>query len=174
MNILIAYASTEGHTEKVAKHIGTRLSAGDHIVRYHNVRNVSGGLAVSDFDKTIIAGSVHSAQHQSDLELFTFANREQLNKMPTLFVSVSLAAAFPDTREEARGYINAFQKASSWQPSETVLVAGAVKPGNYDWFEKSALLEGDLAGHVNEELAQTREFTDWDALDATVSDFVKK
>ncbi|MET1413898.1 flavodoxin domain-containing protein [Roseibium sp. HPY-6] len=174
MKILIAYASTEGHTEKVAKHIGANLSADDHFVLYHNVRDVSGGLAVSDFDKAIIAGSVHSAKHQGDLELFVFANREQFAKMPTLFASVSLAAAFPDTRDEARGYIDTFQKSASWQPSETVLVAGAVKPGNYDWFEKSALLEGDLAGHVNEELAQTREFTDWDALDTTVSDFVKK
>ncbi|MBG6162154.1 menaquinone-dependent protoporphyrinogen oxidase [Labrenzia sp. EL_195] len=173
MRYLIAYATTEGQTEKISKFIGATLSGEGHEVRFHNVSDLSGGLSIPDFDKTIIAGSVHSARHQPDLELFVFANRGSLNELPGLFVSVSLAAAFQDTREEAKEYVDAFLQAASWKPTEIALIAGAVKPGSYDWFEKSALLEGDLADHVNKELQNTREFTDWDALSRLVSDFAK-
>ena len=171
LRYLIAYASTEGQTEKIAKFIEAALMASGHDVRLHNVCGLSGGLSVSDFDRAILAGSVHSAKHQSDLELFAFANRDRLNEMPGMFVSVSLAAAFPDTTQEAKDYADAFLQAAKWKPTKIALVAGAVKPGNYDWFDKSALLEGDLAGHVNEDLKDTREFTDWETLSGLITEF---
>lgn len=173
LNILIAYATTEGQTEKIAKFIDSALSSAGHEVRLHNVSDLSGGLSVSDFDKAVIAGSVHSGKHQGDLELFVFANRNHLNEMPGLFVSVSLAAAFPDNRQDAEGYVDTFREATGWQPTETVLVAGAMKPGIYDWFEKSALMEGDLASHLNQELSETHEFTDWAALTLSIEAFAK-
>lgn len=173
VNVLIAYATTEGQTDKIAKFMAATLTRDGHEVRFHNVSDLSGGLSVADHDKVIVAGSVHSGKHQPDLELFGFANREKLNQASSLFVSVSLAAAFPDTFEEARGYVDSFLEATHWKPEETLLIAGAVKPGNYDWFQKSALLEGDLAGHLNEDLQDTREFTDWDALEQKVSDFAQ-
>ena len=79
-----------------------------------------------------------------------------------MLVSVSLAAAFPDTAEEARSYVGTFLEAAEWQPAQTILVAGAIKPGIYDWFQQSALLEGDLAAHLDEDLSGTKEFTDWE------------
>jgi len=171
MNFLIAYASTEGQTQKIAKFIAETLSDGGHQARVHNVSDPSGGLSVSDFDKVIVAGSVHSGSHQSDLQLFVFANRERLDNVPGMLVSVSLAAAFPDTAEEARGYVGAFLEAAQWKPAQMVLVAGAVKPGMYDWFQQSALLEGDLSAHVGEDLQGTKEFTDWDSLKQNVTAF---
>ncbi len=164
MNFLIVYASTEGQTNKIAKFMAGLLTNAGHQVRFHNVSDVSDGLAITDYDHVIVAGSVHSGKHQPDLQLFVYANRERLNKLPSLLVSVSLAAAFPDTQSEAQGYVDAFLEATEWQPTHTLLTAGAIKPGIYDWFQKSALLEGDLAAHVDEDLQDTREFTDWDAL----------
>ncbi|WP_422374241.1 flavodoxin domain-containing protein [Roseibium sp.] len=171
MNVLIAYATTEGQTQKIAKFIEGILEEGGHQVQLHNVSDPSGRLTVSDYDKVIVAGSVHSGKHQSDLQLFVFANRERLNDMPGLLVSVSLAAAFPDTAEEARGYVGALLEVAQWQPTLTVLVAGAVKPGIYDWFQQSALLEGDLAAHLDEDLSGTKEFTDWEGLKQKVTAF---
>ncbi|WP_196220528.1 flavodoxin domain-containing protein [Roseibium denhamense] len=173
MNYLIAYATTEGQTDKIAKFIAKILSQEGHEVRFHNVSDLSGGLSVSEYDRVIVAGSVHSGQHQADLQLFVFANREQLGAKPGMLISVSLAAAFPDTADEAKGYADTFLEAAHWKPAQTVLIAGAVKPGLYDWFEKSALLEGDLAAHVNEDLEETREFTDWNALTEQVSEFAR-
>lgn len=171
MNVLIAYASTEGQTQKIAKFIATLLAENGHQVQTHNVSDPSGSLTVSDYDKVIVAGSVHSAKHQPDLQLFVFANRDRLNDVPAMLVSVSLAAAFPDTAEEARSYVGTFLEAAEWQPAQTILVAGAIKPGIYDWFQQSALLEGDLAAHLDEDLSGTKEFTDWEDLKQKVVAF---
>lgn len=171
MNVLIAYATTEGQTQKIAKFIGGILSSGGHHVRLHNVSDPSGGLSLSDYDKVIVAGSVHSGAHQSDLQLFVFAHRDQLGRLPGMLVSVSLAAAFPDTEEEARKYVGTFLEAAQWKPAQTVLVAGAVKPGIYDWFQQSALRDGDLASHLTKDLQNSKEFTDWDDLTRKITAF---
>jgi len=171
MNVLIAYATTEGQTQKIAKFIGGVLSAGGHQVRLHNVSDPYGGLSLSDYDKMIVAGSVHSGAHQSDLQLFVFAHRDRLGRLPGMLVSVSLAAAFTDTAEEAKKYVDTFLEAAQWKPTQIVMVAGAVKPGIYDWFQQSALRDGDLASHLTEDLQSTKEFTDWDDLTRKITAF---
>ena len=62
MNVLIAYATTEGQTEKIANFIGTKLSEAGHEVHYQNVSEFTKGHSVTDFDEVIIAGSVHSSK----------------------------------------------------------------------------------------------------------------
>jgi len=173
LNVLIAYATTEGQTGKISKFIGDKLSEEGHQVVYHNVKDLSGGLSVTDFDRAIIAGSVHSGKHQEELDFFVFAHRDQLNDMPSLLVSVSLAVVFPDSRKEAEKYVEVFKESSSWKPNECLLVAGATQHGAYSWFEKSKLLEGDLASYANEELKEDQEFTDWKALHKSVIEFIQ-
>eukprot|EP00903_Cladosiphon_okamuranus_P000820 g818.t1 len=144
----------------------------ERLVQLHNVSDPSGGLTVSTYDKVIVAGSVHSGKHQPDLQLFVFANRDRFNDLPGMLVSVSLAAAFADTAAEAKSYVDTFLEAAQWRPAQIALVAGAVKPGIYDWFQQSALLEGDLSAHLDEDLQGTKEFTDWAGLGQKVTAFV--
>ena len=173
MNVLIAYATTEGQTDKIAKFTGDKLAGGGHEVVYHDVKEPSWRHSIADFDKAIIAGSVHSGKHQEALDLFVFANRDQLSAMPTLFISVSLAVVFPDSRKDAEKYIETFKESTGWTPAEYLLVAGATQHGAYSWFQESKLLEGDLATHANEELKEDQEFTDWKALRNSVLAFLQ-
>ena len=173
MNVLIAYATTEGHTEKIARFIEVVLSGEGISAELNNVGELSGGQSVSSFDKVIVAGSVHSAKHQADIENYVFAHRDQLNEIPVLFLSVSLAAAFEDNLQDAEEYVDTFKQATNWEPTRHLLAAGAIKPGEYGWFEESKLMEGDLASHLTEDLQEEREFTDWDALAQAVVSFVK-
>ncbi len=172
MKVLIAYATSEGQTEKIARFIGQDLSSSGHEITYHNVKQLSGGLSVSEFDKAIIAGSVHFGKHQEELDLFAFANRETLNQMSTLFISVSLAVAFPDSEDHAAGYVDTFHESTGWKPTRDLLVAGAMRHGAYAWFEESKLMEGDLQSHINQELKEDQEFTDWEQLKESVRNFV--
>lgn len=172
MKILIAYATTEGQTEKIVKFLGSMLSDTGHEVTRHNVRELSGGLSVKDFDRVIIAGSVHSGKHQEELDLFVFANADTLNQMAAMFVSVSLAVAFEDTQSEALKYVDGFRDSTNWKPVHCELVAGAMRHGAYEWFEESKLLEGDLKRHINSELKEDQEFTDWNSLSKAVVGFI--
>ena len=173
MNVLIAYATTEGHTEKIARFVEVVLSGEGIQAELENVGQLSGGQPVTSFDKVIVAGSVHSAKHQADVENFAFAHRERLNEIPALFLSVSLAAAFADNVQDAEDYVDTFTSITGWEPTAHVLVAGAIKPGEYGWFEESKLMEGDLASHLSEDLQDEKEFTDWDALARAVVGFIK-
>jgi menaquinone-dependent protoporphyrinogen oxidase len=173
MKLLIAYATTEGQTGKICKFIGEKISEAGHHVDYLDVKDLSGDLSVTDFDKVIIAGSVHAGKHQEELELFVFANRDRLIEIQCLFVSVSLAVVFPDSREDAEEYVKAFQENASWNPAAYLLVAGAMRHGAYGWFEETTLLAGDLAGHAAEELKEDQEFTDWNGLQRSVLEFIE-
>lgn len=173
MKVLVAYATTEGHTGKISKFIGDKVSDGGHQVDYLNVKELSKGLSVTDFDKVILAGSVHAGKHQEELELFVFANQNELKDMLTLFVSVSLAVIFPDSKKDAEKYVEVFKENTNWNPTKYLLVAGAMKHGAYGWFEETTLLAGDLAGHAAKELKEDQEFTDWNALHKSVFEFIQ-
>ena len=172
MKILIAFATTEGHTHAVAQAMTNAAEAGGHEVTMCNVEEPLHGVDVADFDRVIAAGSVHSGHHQEALELFVFANREVLGNKPTLFVSVSMAAAFKDTAADAARYVEDFCERSEWRPTSHVLVAGATKHGALGWFEQTALGSGDVAAHLDKEMKEDRVFTDWDALNRAVTAFL--
>lgn len=174
MKLLIAYSTSEGQTDKISRFVGGKLSNEGHQIVYHNVKDLPVGFSVADFDKAIIAGSVHSGEHQEELKLFVYANRDRLGGIPSLFISVSLAVVFPDSRKEAEKYVEGFMESTGWKLTESLSVAGAMRHGAYSWFEQSKLLEGDLANHINEELREDQEFTDWNALHKYVLKFVQQ
>ncbi len=173
MNIMIAYATTEGQTRKVAETAGKQLAEAGHEVVLHDVQGLQKNVSVGDFDRIIVAGSVHNRRHQEPLELFAFAHRNELAAKPTLLISVSMAAAFDDSRNDAEGYVERFCSDAKWQPSRHVMVAGAMKHGEYGWYEENLLRAGDLAKHADEEMHEDREFTDWDQLRQSVAEFME-
>ena len=130
-------------------------------------------IRAATFDKIIIAGSVHDGQHQPDLVLFAFANREAIGDKPSLFISVSMAAAFEDTMADAEGYVKDFCKAAEWQPTDHLLVAGALQHGKYGYYEEMLVRHNVLEKHAIEHPESDQEFTDWDALAKSVAKFVE-
>lgn len=174
MNVHIIYATTEGHTGKVVTFISDKLSEQGHGVSPYNAGSGQERSKIAQFDKIIVAGSVHSGKHQEALELFVYANRDELQKLPTLFLSVSMAAAFEDSRKDAKRYIKEFQEKTIWHPSRHLLVAGAVRHSDYGYYEEAALQYGDLAKHAFAELKEDKDFTDWDALSNFVTQFINE
>jgi len=172
MKVYIIYATTEGHTRKVVKTLGDALSKLNHEVAFYDVGSEQERLAIAKFDKVMVAGSVHNGKHQEALNLFVFANKDELKKRKTLFLSVSMAAAFDDSRSDAERYVREFEESTNWKPSSHLLVAGAIKHSNYGYYEEASLQYGDLTGHAFSELKEDRIFTDWPAVIANVSQFI--
>ncbi len=172
MNVLIIYATTEGHTGKVVDFISELLTEQGHSVSAFDTEGGNERPKIDDFDAVIIAGSVHSGKHQEALELFIFANRDELNKLPTLFLSVSMAAAFEDSRADAERYVREFSKSTNLKPSDQLMVAGAIRPGDHDYYQEATLEYGDLAAHAQTDMKEDKVFTDWDALRDHVIRFV--
>lgn len=174
MNVHIIYATTEGHTRQVVRFISDLLAKQGHSVSSFDTESGQERSKIAEFDKVIVAGSVHSGRHQEALELFVYANRDEIQKLPSLFLSVSMAAAFEDSRKDAKRYVKEFQESTNWKSSSHLLVAGAVKHSDYGYYEEAALQYGDLAKHAFAELKEDKDFTDWDALTDFVVQFINE
>ena len=92
MRILVLYATTEGQTRKIARHVMAVLSGIGHGVELMNVTE-SEGVDLSRYDRAVLAGSLHAGGYQAALAGFARAQAARLNAMPTLFLPVSLSAA---------------------------------------------------------------------------------
>ena len=172
MRVLIAYGTTEGQTRKIVETVATQITALGHDVELFDTSGLPGGLQRETFDKIIVAGSVHEGLHQESVELFALGNLSKLKAKPTLFISVSLAAAFESSLADAQGYVDVFVKEVGWQPGKTLLVAGAVRHGEYDYYQEQilehiVLEDRDVDGPKND-----HEFTDWQALARAINAFI--
>lgn len=170
MKILVLYGTTEGQTGKIAEFCAGHLGASGHDFVVKDCSKRLSDLEISDFDRVILAGSVHQGRHQETLESFVFARRQELESVPTLLISVSLSIAFENGEEEAVGYVQTFAEMSEFQPRDVVLIGGALK------FEKYGYYMSNIVEHVvlkdREQITEDREFTDWDKLKSSLDAFV--
>ena len=174
MNILIAFASTEGHTHKIAHHIDTLLQEKNHSSTIYDCGGLNQKPDLNSFDGIIVAGSVHQETHQPLLVSFVKENLETLNSSPSAFVSVSLSISLKNGKAEAKKYVTDFVKETGWQPQHMHMAAGAIRFLEYDFFKSFTIEHMVLKGNkMPDKSAGNPEYTDWDALDTFVETFLE-
>jgi menaquinone-dependent protoporphyrinogen oxidase len=173
MKILVAFGTSEGQTRKIAEAVAARVRDLGHDVHLYDTASSPADLHVGSFDKVIIAASVHQQRHQDSVEDFVTAKLAELQKRPTLFLSISLSAAFPEGIPDAKSYVEEFLKSTSWKPTQFLLVAGALRYTEYDYFKEQILEHVVLKGRKVEGRKGDHEFTDWDFLFRTIETFVR-
>lgn len=171
MDILIAYATTEGQTGKIARFCADRLAAQEHEPHLLHVEH--GGEDMPDCAAAILAASVHIGKYQTALESFALRHAPRLNARPTLLLAVSLAAAGEDADEwdDLARIAEGFQARTGWRAGQVAQVAGAFRFSQYDFFRRLAMRwiahqKGQQVDPQGE-----REYTDWAALGALVDEF---
>ena len=172
MKILIAYATTEGQTRKICQTIAEQLDGLGHQVELLDTARKRRDVHPDDFDRFIVAASVHQDKHQGEIEVFVEASKDVLAAKPTMFLSVSLAIAFEEKRADADTYITEFSDRTGWTPTKALKVAGAVRSEEYDYFEQQILEHVVLKDRENFQANQAQEFTDWVELAREVEAFV--
>ncbi|MFC2968629.1 flavodoxin domain-containing protein [Acidimangrovimonas pyrenivorans] len=172
MKILIAYGSTEGQTRKVARFAADRLVEAGHVVELMRAGDGE-ELDLDRFDAAILAGSVHVGRYQADLVDFAKGAAKALERMPTLFLSVSGAAAGsdPDDWKGLDDCVARFTAAIGWTPRRIEHVAGAFRFTEYDFFKSWAmrLIAAQHGQKVDPD--KDTEFTDWKALGKVLDDW---
>lgn len=171
MKFLVIYGTTEGQTRKVAEFVKASLETEGHAVELYDSRRRLLDLDLTAFDGVVMAASVHQKKHQETITNFAIAHKAQLQKMPSLFLSISLAIAFDDSKAEAQRYVDKFVDYTKFEPQKIVLVGGALRFAEYDFFMGQIVEFVVLRKHP--EITGDHEFTDWDALGADISDFAR-
>jgi menaquinone-dependent protoporphyrinogen oxidase len=173
--LLIAYATSDGHTAAIAAHVAAAVRAAGHDADLYDVADRAAAPDIAASDAAILAGSLHIGRHQSTLMHYVRDNVTALNARPTAFLSVSLAIASekPDERAAAQRIATAFCTATGWRPTRTLCVAGAIAMPRYGWLTR--LIMHAIAKHEGHAIgwSEERVFTDWAALDRFVADFLR-
>ncbi|KUO58464.1 MAG: hypothetical protein APF80_01535 [Alphaproteobacteria bacterium BRH_c36] len=172
MNILIVFATTEGQTGKIARRAAGHVSRKAHHVDVIDSEEPGALPDWENYDAVILAGSVHQERHQDSLINFVIAHREQFNSLPSALISVSLSAATDDGRPAAQKYVERFLWITKLQPVRTLLLAGALRYSQYEYFKV------EIVKHIVSKTAGTfeqtgdHEFTDWNALSQFLDKFL--
>ncbi|WP_207587283.1 flavodoxin domain-containing protein [Halomontanus rarus] len=171
--LLVCYGSTEGQTATVAERIGDVLDERGHEVTLANLKHPPDGLSPSESDGVVVAASIHAGSHQPYVGAFVRDHLEELARLPSAFVSVSLSAAHADEADRAPAgeMLEAFLDETGWEPDETLTVAGALRYSQYGLLKRFAMKR--IAGRASGDTDTSRdyEYTDWDAVEAFAAGF---
>ena len=174
MNILIIYGTIEGQTRKIATFMADRIRDLGNEVSLVDSADMPVNLDIGVFDAVIAAGSVHNGHHQGGLLHFVRSHAEEMQAMPTAFVSVSLSMAGDETQDrlDAAECADRFLDVAGWKPTVVHLVAGALRYTQYDFFKGWMLKMIAGAKGASTDTSKDHEFTDWHDLEAFVDAFV--
>lgn len=173
MTVLIAYGTIEGQTGKIAKFAADVAKELGQEVQLVDTAKMDGPLMLDGVTHVILAASVHERRHPRDFEAAVAAQRAELEERKTLMISVSMKVAFAEGQEDAEDYLKEMLMRTGLTPSDTALVAGAVRPSSYDYFQSEIVRHVVLSGQDVDPADGVSEFTDWDALRNKVTEFLE-
>ncbi len=171
MTILIAYASTEGQTRKICRFCADLLTGEGRSVELLEPDGPAPDLEPARYEASILAASVHLGRYQKEMLAFARAHGAALSARPSLFLSVSLAAAGDDPGERAdlERIVGGFVDDTGYRPGEVAHVAGAFRFTEYDFFRSWAMRYIAAVKGQEVDPHADREYTDWDALRRVVT-----
>jgi menaquinone-dependent protoporphyrinogen oxidase len=158
--ILVLYASTHGHTAKIAARIAQAIGPAAELRTIDTAHE----LAPWQYDAVVVGASVHAGHHQKPVVEWLREKAGALNAMPTAFFSVCLTAAedSDEARATAQGFIDTTLEATGWKPDLTRTFAGALQYREYDRFTRLLIkLMMKRGGHPTD-TSRDHDFTDWE------------
>jgi len=163
--ILVVYGTTDGQTGKIAAAIGESLRAAGASAEVANAEGLW-NPAPEDFAGVIVAASVHAGGYQRAVAKWVHAHASALRQRPTVFVSVCLGVLEqkPSVNEHLRLIMERFFTQTSWQPTETKIVAGALKYRQYNWLKRWMMKRIVAKAHGDTDTSRDYEYTDWSDL----------
>lgn len=164
MKLMIVFATTEGHTGSIAEFLKHEAEKNGHSVGlFHtNVRPPS----PDGYDAVIIAASIHAGKYQASVEHYIREHHTQLNKMLSIFISVSLTAASEDREswDELKHQTEEFLISTGWNPDRVEYEAGALLYTKYDFMKRFIMRMISKKSGGDTDTSHDHVYTDWDRL----------
>ena len=163
--VLIAYATVDGHTGRIADRLRELLQAAGHVVTLARI-----GAAPIDVDRAdvvVLGSSIRYGKHQPELLAFVERSLPRLLRVPSAFFSVNLVARKPGKDTAATNpYVRAFLRQSAWRPRLTAVFGGKLDYARYGLVDRHVIrLIMLLTGGPTDPRACV-DYTDWGAVAA--------
>ncbi|HEX9764216.1 MAG TPA: menaquinone-dependent protoporphyrinogen IX dehydrogenase [Candidatus Acidoferrales bacterium] len=164
--VLILYATTEGHTARVAERIAKRLRDKGHRVESQRADASATSLDLERYETVIVGAPVHYGRHPGHLRSLLRKHCAALAARPGAFFSVSLSAGGPGAKPRAaRRYVETFLRQVGWQPRLTEAFGGALQYSRYGAFKRLLVLAFVGLAGGDTDTSRDYEYTDWEAVD---------
>jgi menaquinone-dependent protoporphyrinogen oxidase len=164
----VFYATGEGQTRRIAERIAEQIRR--HGLDSRAVPIISEEASQVDWTRVrgvAVGASLHMQRHQPEAVAFARAHHQALSALPSLFFSVSLAAASvrASELEAARRIAEQFPSDTGWTPSRVASVAGRLAYTHYNWLvrffmRRIAVKEGGSA-----DTTRDHEYTNWEQVE---------
>jgi menaquinone-dependent protoporphyrinogen oxidase len=131
-------------------------------------------VPLNSTDAVVIGGSIHMGKHDESVGDFVRKNRQALERLPSAFFSVSLAAH--GDMENARAYVENFEQETSWRPAQVGYFGGALLYRQYRLIKRMMMkrIVRDKPGNLSLDTSRDHEYTEWDDVKRFAEDFLKR
>ena len=165
-NILIAYATTDGHTLEICHRLQDIAEGKDHKVTIHELQT-GDSLDLSEFDRIVVGASIRYGKHKPEVKEFIDKNQSVLESKPSAFFSVNAVARKPGKQTaQTNPYVRKFLSKISWKPPIVGIFAGKIDYPAYGGFDRTMIRFIMWMGKGPTDPTGTFEFTDWESVDA--------
>ena len=170
-SICIPYLTSEGQTARIAEYIADLVRHHGHEARPVDLK-ASPGVDLAACDGIIVGASIHRGKHDKHLGEFVERNRDTLERLPSAFFSVSLAA-HGDTGE-AEKYLEEFEQQTGWRPAKVALFSGALLYTQYGFLTRHLMkrIAGSKPGALGTDVSRDYVYTEWDGVRRFTEDFL--
>ena len=93
MRTLILYASTHGHTAKIASHLAEAVRRENCDVDIRDARHDASPVP-ADYEGVLVAASLHGGHHQREVVDWTKRHRDALSRRYSIFLGAFVAPPF--------------------------------------------------------------------------------
>ncbi len=168
-HIPVFYATTDGHSRRIAERMAATLNGLGVASRAIDV-TTSEARAIdwTNVDAAIVGASVHAGSFQRAAESFVRDNLAALNARPTVFFAVGLGicSSIPSEVGKARALARAFPEKVGWQPSRIAPIAGRLAYREYGLLKRWMMrrIVGRSGGPTD--TSRNHELTDWNEVAA--------
>jgi menaquinone-dependent protoporphyrinogen oxidase len=171
--ILIGYGTTEGQTARIAEYIADVIRGQGHEAQVLDLKR-SKDVPLDRTDAVVIGGSIHMGKHEESVGDFVRKNRGALERLPSAFFSVSLAAH--GDMENARAYVENFEQQTGWRPTQVGYFGGALPYRQYGLIKRLMMkkIVRDKPGNLSLDTSRDHEYTEWDDVRRFAEDFLRR
>ena len=170
LRVLIPYGTTEGLTARISEYVADVVRGQDHEADALDIKG-SEAPRMDGYDAVIVGASIHMGKHENYVLDFVRENRDELERLPSAFFSVSMAAH--DNPEEAEGYIEEFVRKTGWRPARVGLFGGALLYTHYGFIKRHLMKKiARDKGNPDTDTSRDYVYTEWDGVQRFVEEFL--
>lgn len=166
MTVALIYQSRHGHTRRICERVAESLRERGVDSEVLDVQSLSDSFALGNYDAAILAGPVYYGRHPRALARFAQTHRDELDGLPSAWLSVSLAASDAKGVEEARETASRFPERAGWHPNVTLPVAGSLSYRRYNPLLRLLMRQIARVSGASTDTSHDHDYTDWGQVDA--------